>query len=136
MTLGKLSGLERQKVEERLLKLEGIVKELREILEDEEKLKDILKEELEEIKRKFGDTRRSELVEASEEIDLEDLIERHTCVITVSHTGYIKRQRADVYSAQNRGGKGIIGMTTKEDDFVEDVLVSNSHAHLLFFTNM
>ncbi|MBP3583959.1 MAG: DNA gyrase subunit A [Clostridia bacterium] len=136
MTLGKLSGLERQKVEERLLKLEGIVKELREILEDEEKLKDILKEELEEIKRKFGDTRRSELVEASEEIDLEDLIERHTCVITVSHTGYIKRQRADVYSAQNRGGKGIIGMTTKEDDFVEDVLVSNSHAHLMFFTNM
>ena len=136
MTLGKLSGLERQKVEERLLKLEGIVKELREILEDEEKLKDILKEELLEIKRKFGDTRRSELVEASEEIDLEDLIERHTCVITVSHTGYIKRQRADVYSAQNRGGKGIIGMTTKEDDFVEDVLVSNSHAHLMFFTNM
>jgi DNA gyrase subunit A len=136
MTLGKLSGLERQKVEERLLKLEGIVKELREILEDEEKLKDILKEELEEIKRKFGDSRRSELVEASEEIDLEDLIERHTCVITVSHTGYIKRQRADVYSAQNRGGKGIIGMTTKEDDFVEDVLVANSHAHLMFFTNM
>ncbi len=136
MTLGKLSGLERQKVEERLLKLEGIVTELRSILEDEEKLKDILKEELLEIKRKFGDERRSELVEASEEIDLEDLIERHTCVITVSHTGYIKRQRADVYSAQNRGGKGVIGMTTKEDDFVEDVLVSNSHAHLMFFTNM
>ena len=74
-------------------------------------------------------------MEATEEIDLEDLIERHTCVITVSHTGYIKRQRADVYSAQNRGGKGIIGMTTKEDDFVEDVIVSNSHALLMFFTN-
>jgi len=135
MTLGKLSGLERQKVEERLQKLEIIVKELRSILEDEEKLKDILKGELEEIKKKYGDERRSELVEASEEIDLEDLIERHTCVITVSHTGYIKRQRADVYSAQNRGGKGIIGMTTKEDDFVEDVLVANSHAFLMFFTN-
>ena len=135
MTLGKLSGLERQKVEERLMKLEILVNELRSILADENKLKDILKGELEEIKRKYGDERKSELTEATEEIDLEDLIERHTCVITVSHTGYIKRQRADVYSAQNRGGKGIIGMTTKEDDFVEDVIVSNSHAHLMFFTN-
>jgi len=135
MTLGKLSGLERQKVEERIAKLEGIIKELRSILEDEEKLKGILKGELEEIKRKYGDARRSELTEATEEIDLEDLIERHTCVITVSHTGYIKRQRADTYTAQNRGGKGIIGMTTKEDDFVEDVIVANSHAFLMFFTN-
>ncbi len=135
MTLGKLSGLERQKVEDRIAKLEVIIAELRSILENEEKLKGILKEELEEIKKKYGDERRSELVEATEEIDLEDLIERHTCVITVSHTGYIKRQRADVYSAQNRGGKGIIGMTTKEDDFVEDVIVANSHAYLMFFTN-
>ena len=135
MTLGKLSGLERQKVEERLAKLEVIVSELLAILADEKKLLDILKEELEEIKKKFGDKRRSELVEATEEIDLEDLIEKHTCVITVSHSGYIKRQRADVYSAQNRGGKGIVGMTTKEDDFVEDVIVSHSHAHLMFFTN-
>ncbi len=135
MTLGKLSGLERQKVEERLTKLEALCKELREILEDENKLCEILKGELEEIKRKYGDERRSELTEATEEIDLEDLIERHTCVITVSHTGYIKRQRADVYSAQNRGGKGVIGMTTKEDDFVEDVIVANSHSYLMFFTN-
>ena len=135
MTLGKLSGLERQKVEERLMKLEILVNELRSILADENKLKEILKGELEEIKRKFGDERKSELTEATEEIDLEDLIERHTCVITVSHTGYIKRQRADVYSAQNRGGKGIIGMTTKEDDFVENVIVANSHAYLMFFTN-
>ena len=135
MTLGKLSGLERQKVEERLAKLEVIVAELLSILADEQKLLDILKEELEEIKKKFGDKRRSELVEATEEIDLEDLIEKHTCVITVSHSGYIKRQRADVYSAQNRGGKGIVGMTTKEDDFVEDVIVSHSHAYLMFFTN-
>ena len=136
MTLGKLSGLERQKVEDRLVKLEEIVSELRSILSDESKLLGILKDELNEIKNKFGDARKSELVEATEEIDLEDLIERHTCVITVSHTGYIKRQRADVYSAQNRGGKGIIGMTTKEDDFVEDVIVSGSHAHLMFFTNL
>ena len=135
MTLGKLSGLERQKVEDRLARLAVIVDELRGILADENKVKDIIKRELNEIKDKYGDERRSELTEATEEIDLEDLIERHTCVITVSHTGYIKRQRADVYSAQNRGGKGVIGMTTKEDDFVEDVIVANSHAYLMFFTN-
>ena len=118
-----------------MLARQAIVEELESILADENKIKDILKKELLETKAKFGDARRSELVEATEEIDLEDLIERHTCVITVSHSGYIKRQRADVYSAQNRGGKGIIGMTTKEDDYVEDVIVVNSHSHLLFFTN-
>ncbi len=135
MTLGKLSGLERQKVEDRLAKLTVIVDELRGILADENKVKDIIKKEITEIKEKFGDGRKSEIVEATEEIDLEDLIERHTCVITVSHTGYIKRQKANVYTAQNRGGKGIIGMTTKEDDYVEDVIVANSHAYLMFFTN-
>ena len=135
MTLGKLSGLERQKVEERLAKLAVIVDELRGILADENKVKEIIKKEINEIKDKFGDGRKSEIVEAVEEIDLEDLIERHTCVITVSHTGYIKRQKANVYTAQNRGGKGIIGMTTKEDDFVEDVIVANSHSNLMFFTN-
>ncbi|MBO5009700.1 MAG: DNA gyrase subunit A [Clostridia bacterium] len=135
MTLGKLSGLERQKVEDRIAKLTVLIADLNAILSDENKLFGLLKDELIEIKRKYGDERRSELVEATEEIDLEDLIERHTCVITVSHTGYIKRQRADVYSAQNRGGKGVIGMTTKEDDFVEDVIVANSHSYLMFFTN-
>ena len=135
MTLGKLSGLERQKVEDRLAKLAVIVDELRGILADENKVKEIIKNEITELKNKFGDERKSEIVEAVEEIDLEDLIERHTCVITVSHSGYIKRQRASVYTAQNRGGKGVIGMTTKEDDFVENVIVSNSHAHLMFFTN-
>ena len=135
MTLGKLSGLERQKVEDRIAKLTVLIEELRGILSDESKVIEIIKNELLEIKAKFGDERRTELTEATEEIDLEDLIERHTCVITVSHTGYIKRQRADVYSAQNRGGKGIIGMTTKEDDFVEDVIVANSHSYLMFFTN-
>ncbi len=135
MTLGKLSGLERQKVEDRIAKLAVIVAELEGILADEEKVKDILKNELTEIKNKYGDDRLTEIIEATEEIDLEDLIERHTCVITMSHTGYIKRQRADVYNAQNRGGKGIIGMGTKEDDFVEKVLVVNSHSYILFFTN-
>ena len=136
MTLGKLSGLERQKVEDRIAKLALIVEELTGILADENKVKEIVKKEITELKDKFGDERKSEIVEAVEEIDLEDLIERHTCVITVSHSGYIKRQRASVYTAQNRGGKGIIGMTTKEDDFVEDVIVANSHAYLMFFTNL
>ncbi len=135
MTLGKLSGLERQKIDDRISKLSSIIEELNSVLSDEGKIKEILKNELIETKNKFGDKRKTELVEATEEIDLEDLIPRHTCVITVSHTGYIKRQKADVYTAQNRGGKGIIGMTTKEDDFVEDVIVVNSHSHLLFFTN-
>ena len=135
MTLGKLSGLERQKVEDRIAKLVVIINELKAILADEGKVLEIIKNELTEIKNKYGDKRRTELREATEEIDLEDLIERHTCVITLSHTGYIKRQKASVYSAQNRGGKGIIGMTTKDDDFVKDVIVSNSHAHLMFFTN-
>jgi len=135
MTLGKLSGLEREKVEERLAKLVTLTEELRSILDSEEKVKDILKEELTEIMNKFADKRRTEIVEATEEIDLEDLIERHSCVITMSNTGYIKRQRADTYTAQNRGGKGIIGMTTKEEDFVENILVTNSHSLLLFFTN-
>lgn len=135
MTLGKLSGLERQKVEDRLAKLAVIVADLRAILADEGRIRQILKDELTDTRNRFGDKRRTELVEAEEEIDLEDLIEKHTCVITMSHTGYIKRQRADTYSAQNRGGKGIIGMTTKEDDYVENVLVAHSHSLILFFTN-
>ncbi len=135
MALGKLSGLERQKVLDRMEKLEGLVTEYRKILSDENEVKRILKEELLAIRDKFGDKRRTEIVEATEEIDLEDLIERHTCVITMTHTGYIKRQRADTYVAQNRGGKGIIGMTTKEDDYVEKVMVADSHSYILFFTN-
>ena len=136
MTLGKLSGLERQKVEDRIAKLSVLIAELRGILADEEKVKEILKSELTEINNKFGDERRTEIIEATEEIDLEDLIERHTCILTMSHTGYIKRQRADVYVAQNRGGKGIKGMTTKEEDYVEKVLVTSSHSHVMFFTNL
>lgn len=135
MTLGKLSGLERQKVEDRLAKLELLVADYRAILADEGRIREILKTELLEIKARFGDKRRTEIIESSEEIDLEDLIEKHTCVITMSHTGYIKRQRADVYTAQNRGGKGIIGMTTKEDDYVETVLVAHSHSVIMFFTD-
>lgn len=135
MTLGKLSGLERQKIEERLLALRARVEELTGILADERKIRAIVRDELIELKEKYGDERRTEIVEATDDIDLEDLIERHACVLTLTHAGYIKRLPADTYTAQHRGGKGVIGMTTKEEDFIEKVLVANSHSYILFFTS-
>ena len=95
----------------------------------------ILEEELLAIKEKFSDERRTEISSAIDDIIDEDLIDRHECVITMTHAGYIKRAPAATYSAQKRGGKGIIGMTTKEEDFVEDVIIVNSHSYLLLFTN-
>ena len=135
MTLGRLSGMERRKIEERLAFLTERVADLRSILASEERIRAIVKEELTEIKEKFADPRRTAIVEAEDDIDLEDLIERHACVLTLTNAGYIKRLRADTYTAQHRGGKGIIGMTTKEEDFIEKVLVTNSHSYILFFTN-
>ena len=135
MTLGKLSGLERQKVEDRLLKLEETVADLQAILADDGRVREIVKNELTSMKEKFGDDRRTELIEATDDIDIEDLIPRHTCVLTVTTGGYIKRQPAATYSSQHRGGKGIIGMGHKEEDDVVDVIVANSHALLMFFTN-
>lgn len=136
MTLGRLSGLERQKVEERLARLYELIRELREILGDEGKIKEIIKEELLEIKRKFNDERRTELQPVENEIILEDLIERHRCLITMTGDGYIKRLPADTYQSQRRGGKGVIGMTTKEEDNVTCVLSADSHAYVLLFTNL
>ncbi|MBE6679881.1 MAG: DNA gyrase subunit A [Ruminococcaceae bacterium] len=135
MTLGRLSGMERQKIEDRLAFLHERAEELEGILASEEKVAAIVKEELTEIKDKFSDPRRTMIVEAEEEIDLEDLIERHACVLTLTNAGYIKRLPADTYTAQHRGGKGIIGMSTKEEDFIEKVIVTNSHSYILFFTN-
>ncbi len=135
MTLGRLSGLERQKIEDRLNALYAKIKELNEILSDEGLVKEIIKAELLEIKRKYADERRTEIVDSEEEIDLEDLIPRHECVLTLTNAGYIKRLAADTYSAQKRGGKGIIGMGTKEEDFIENIMVANSHSYLLMFTD-
>lgn len=135
MTLGKLSGMERDKVEARLAELAKLIAEYRSILADETKIKGIIRDELLEIKKRFGDERRTELVEAEDDIEIEDLIERHDCVITLSHAGYIKRQPASTYAAQRRGGKGIIGAGTKEEDFIENVIVANSHSMLMMFTN-
>ena len=135
MTLGRLSGMERQKIEERLLKLYETIAQLEGILADVNKVKEIIRTEMLEIKEKFADDRKTELVEAEDDIVYEDLIERHNCVITMTNDGYIKRQPASTYTAQRRGGKGIIGMTTKEDDAIADVLVAHSHALVMMFTN-
>ena len=135
MTLGRLTGLEREKIEEELARLEALVAELRGILADGGKIRAIIKDEMTEIRNKYADPRRTEIVQAEQEIDLEDLIERHACVITLTNAGYIKRLPADTYTAQNRGGKGIIGMGTKEEDFIEKVIAMNSHSYLLMFTN-
>ena len=135
MPLGRLSGLERQKIEEKLAELSATVTQLRGILADPEKIKGIIGDELSEIRRKFADQRRTELVESHDEIQLEDLIEQHTCIITMTKTGYVKRQHADTYAAQRRGGMGKAGLTMKEEDYTEKVIVANSHSYLLLFTS-
>ncbi|MBQ4316861.1 MAG: DNA gyrase subunit A [Clostridia bacterium] len=135
MTLGKLSGMERQKIEDRLAFLYNLIKELKEILADESKLIAIIKEDLEYIKNKYGDERRTDIVEAENDILIEDLIERETCVITATRAGYVKRLPSDTYQAQRRGGKGITAMGTREEDYVEDVIISHSHDYLLMFSN-
>ena len=136
MTLGKLTGMERDKIEEELARLHALIIELESILADPAKVAQIIKDEMSEIKRKFGDARRTEILPATDDIDLEDLIEKHECVITLTKAGYIKRLPADTYTAQHRGGKGIIGMTTKEDDYVDTMAAVHSHSYLLLFTNL
>ena len=135
MTLGKLTGMERSKIEDELTRLLALIEDYRAILADINRVKQIVKDEMLEIKDKYADERRTEICQAENEIVYEDLIERHSCVITLTHTGYAKRQPADTYTAQHRGGKGIIGMTTKEEDFIEKVLAVNSHSLLMMFTN-
>ena len=135
MTLGKLTGMERDKIEDELSKLHALIVELEGILADPEKINQIIKDEMLEIKRKFGDERRTEILPATDDIELEDLIEKHNCVVTLTKAGYIKRLPADTYVAQHRGGKGIIGMSTKEDDYVDTVAVVHSHSYLLLFTS-
>ena len=135
MTLGRLTGLERDKIEEELNRLVALVTDLRDILANDYRIKQIIREEMTVIRDKFGDKRRTEIIESAEDIDIEDLIERHNCVITLSHVGYIKRQPADTYSAQHRGGKGIIGATTRDEDYIEQVVAVDSHSDLMMFTN-
>ncbi len=135
MPLGKLSGLEIDKLIEEMEALRVRIEEITDILADVTRIEAIIKNDLLELKRKYGDERRTRIEEVENEIVMEDLIERRDCVITISHAGYIKRIDADTYSAQRRGGKGVIGMQTKEEDFVEDVFIAHSHDYLLMFTS-
>ncbi len=135
LTLGRLSGLERQKIEDKLEALHAAIKEYRAILADGNRIKDIIKDEMLEIKQKYGDSRRTRIEAVENEIIDEDLIEKRNCVLTLTNAGYIKRQDTDVYSAQRRGGKGIMGMTTKEEDYIEKVVSVHSHSTVMMFTN-
>lgn len=135
MRLGKLSGLERKKVEERLAELYALIDDLRAILSDDARLTAIIKEDLNYIRDKYGDERRTDIVEAENDILIEDLIERESCVITATNAGYIKRLPSDTYQAQRRGGKGVTAMGTREEDIVEDVIIAHSHDFLLMFSD-
>ncbi len=136
MQLGRLSGMERQKIEDTLNGLYAQIAEYKAILADESKVTAIIKADLADVAEKFGDDRKTRIETVDNEILDEDLIERVNSVVTVTHGGYIKRLPADTYQAQRRGGKGLTGMTTKEEDFVEQVIISNSHSFLLMFSNL
>lgn len=136
MRLQRLTSLEVHKIQEELTSLHLQIENFREILKSENRILDIIKTELLEIKNKYATPRRTEIVMDYNDIDIEDLIEKEDVVISLTHTGYIKRQPVTEYRAQRRGGIGVSGHKTKEDDFVEKMFVANSHDNLLFFTNL
>ncbi|MBW2991980.1 DNA gyrase subunit A [Candidatus Woesearchaeota archaeon] len=136
MKLQRLTSLEQNKIREEQKELLRLIEQLKAILADEQKILNIIKQELIELKEKYGDERKTQIIEAeSEEIEVEDLIEEEKVVVTVSHAGYIKRQPLDAYKIQARGGRGVIGAGTKEEDFVEKIFVASTHSHLLIFTS-
>ncbi len=136
MPLGRLTGLERNKIEEELNNLDLKISEYNEILASEIKIKEIIKTEALEIKKSFGDERRTQIENISGEVDIEDLIPEEDCAVTLTHFGYVKRQSLDSYRLQRRGGRGISGMTRREEDTVKELFVINNHDYVLFFTNM
>ncbi len=135
MRLARLQGLEREKIDNEYKDIMAFIAELEEILASEAKVLEVLKTEITEIRDRFGDKRRTSIEPVMDDIDIEDLIEEEDNVITMTRQGYIKRLAADTYKSQKRGGKGIIGMQTKEEDFVDTMFVSSTHAYILFFTN-
>ncbi|CAB1255632.1 DNA gyrase subunit A [Clostridium sp. MT-14] len=135
MRLQRLTGLEREKIENEYNELMETIRHLKEILENKSILLSIIKDELIEIKNKYGDERKTEIQVSNSDINIEDLIDEKEVVITLTHEGYIKRIPADTYSSQRRGGRGIQAMATKEDDFVEHIFITSTHSHILFFTN-
>lgn len=135
MRLGQLTGLEREKIEEELAQLVERIKELETILGDHSLVLGIIKDELAVMKKRYADPRRTEIQMVSGEVDIEDLIPREDCVVTLTHYGYIKRQPVDVYKTQKRGGRGISGMKQREEDFVEELFISSTHDNILFVTS-
>ncbi len=135
MRLGRLTALEREKIENEYKELLEKIKYYKDVLANEFMVLNIIKDELNEIRNKYADERRTKIIEDETEIDIEDLIEEEESVITLTHFGYIKRIPADTYKSQRRGGKGIIGLSTREEDFVENLFVTSTHNFILFFTN-
>ncbi len=135
MRLKTLSGLQREKIEEEYKQLMELIAHLRELLENEHLILELIKEELLEVKQKFGDERKTKIVAAEGEIDVEDLIKEEQTVVALTHFGYIKRMPIDTYKSQRRGGKGITGMTTREEDFVKQIFTASTHDTILFFSN-
>lgn len=136
MRLQRLTGLERQRLTDELEEKRKLIAYYNEILGSEKLVLEIIKDEIGQIAEKYGDDRRTEITAASDEIDFESLIQEEDMVVTMTHFGYIKRLPSNTYRAQHRGGKGITGLTTREEDFVERVLVTSTHTDLLFFTNL
>ena len=135
MTLRQLTGLERQKINDEYTDLIALIAELKAVLDSELLVTDIIRQELLELKEKYGDERRTEIAGAVKDFDIEDLIADEEMVVVVSHSGYIKRIPSDTYRQQHRGGKGIIGMGTKDDDYIEHIFVASAHQYILFFTD-
>ena len=135
MRLKTLSGLQREKIEEEYNELMKLTAHLREILANEQLVLDIIKEELLEIKQKYGDERKTKIVAAEGEINVEDLIKEEQTVVALTHFGYIKRMPIDTYRSQKRGGKGITGISTREEDFVKQIFTASTHDTILFFSN-
>ena len=133
--LGQLAGLEILKIESELAELQGNIAEWRSILASDEKVYAIVKEELTVLKEKYGDDRRTEIAHVSGEVDIEDLIPVEQCVFTLTHEGYIKRQPQDTYQVQKRGGRGISGLSHKDEDFVEELFIGSTHDFVLFVTD-
>lgn len=136
MRLGQLTNLERNKIEDEIKALNIKIADLNDILGSHERKLTIIKEEITEIRNKYGDPRRTEICTVSGEVDIEDLIPREECVLTMTNFGYIKRLNADTYKLQKRGGKGVTGIGRREEDFATDMFVINSHDYVLFFTNL
>lgn len=135
MPLGRLAGMEREKLKAETDELHAKIAEYNAILADEKRVRAIVKQELLEIKEKFNDPRRTEIASVEGEVDIEDLIPQEECVVTLTHFGYLKRQPLDVYKTQRRGGRGISGMTRRDEDFVSDIYTCSTHDYLMFFTN-